>query len=160
MYLRTTKRTNRDGSVVEYYQLAETVYNRVAKRPEARIIHNFGRVDQLDPEELKRLARSILRVCEGVDLDLDVLRSDLDIDLEDLGVVGVFHAAEALWEELGIGEILRARQPRKGSVAFERILLAMVANRLDDQFRLLTGRSQRSFLSFLPSLTPNGKVLP
>jgi hypothetical protein len=62
MYLRTTRRRNRDGSVVAYYQLAETRWDPERHRPTAAIIHNFGRADQLDPEALRRLARSISRV--------------------------------------------------------------------------------------------------
>jgi len=45
MYLRITERRNRDGSTVAYYALAESVWNAAAKRPEARVVHNFGRAD-------------------------------------------------------------------------------------------------------------------
>lgn len=65
MYLRTTRQRRRDGSTVQYYQLAETRWNREKKRPEVHVVHNFGRADLLDPEELRRLARSILRVSNG-----------------------------------------------------------------------------------------------
>ena len=62
MYLRVTRRRNRDGSVVEYYQLAETRWDPEKRRPTAHIIHNFGRADALDREALLRLARSICAV--------------------------------------------------------------------------------------------------
>jgi hypothetical protein len=65
MYLRTTKRQNKDGSIVEYYQLAETRWDPTQRRPTAHIIYNFGRADALDREALLRLARSISRVCQG-----------------------------------------------------------------------------------------------
>ena len=48
MYLRVTERQNRDGSSVTYYALAESIWNSEAKRREARVIHSFGRADQLD----------------------------------------------------------------------------------------------------------------
>ena len=48
MYLRMTQRRNRDGSTVAYYALAENAWNAAAKRAEARVVHNFGRADQLD----------------------------------------------------------------------------------------------------------------
>ena len=63
MYLRTTKRKNKDGSIVEYYQLAHNERHPVTRKPVAKIIHNFGRVDQLDREQLVRLCHSIARVC-------------------------------------------------------------------------------------------------
>ncbi|SJZ33130.1 hypothetical protein SAMN02745446_03847, partial [Desulfococcus multivorans DSM 2059] len=63
MYLRSTKRKNKDGSVVEYFQLAHNERHPDTRKPVARIIHNFGRADQLDRQELIRLCRSIARVC-------------------------------------------------------------------------------------------------
>ena len=46
MYLRRTKRKNKDGSSVEYFQLAHNERHPVTRKPVAKIIHNFGRVDQ------------------------------------------------------------------------------------------------------------------
>jgi hypothetical protein len=63
MYLRTTKRQNQDGTVVEYYQLAHNFRHPETNKPVARIIHNFGRADQLDRQSLVRLCHSIARVC-------------------------------------------------------------------------------------------------
>ena len=62
MYLRMTKRKSKDGSIVAYYQLAHNERHPVTRKPVAKIIHNFGRVDQLDREQLVRLCRSISRV--------------------------------------------------------------------------------------------------
>ena len=67
MYLRITQRQNRDGSTVAYYALAESVWNADAKQPQARVIHSFGRADQLDRAALERLVRSINRVLDGGD---------------------------------------------------------------------------------------------
>lgn len=73
MYLRTTKRHNKDGSTVEYYQLAETRWDPTQRRPAAHIIYNFGRADTLDHEALLRLAQSISRVCQsGIDVPPEV----------------------------------------------------------------------------------------
>ncbi len=63
MYLRTTQRKNKDGSVTKYYQLAHNERNPVTGKVKARIIHSFGRADQLDRDILVRLCRSIARVC-------------------------------------------------------------------------------------------------
>jgi len=63
MYLGRTKRKNKDGSVVEYYQLAPNERHPQTRKPVAKIVHNFGRVDQLDRELLVRLCHSIARVC-------------------------------------------------------------------------------------------------
>jgi len=67
MYLRKTERRNRDGSTVAYYALAENNWNAETRRSEARVIHTFGRADQLDTAALQRLVASINRVLEAGD---------------------------------------------------------------------------------------------
>jgi hypothetical protein len=56
MYLRSTKRTNKDGSVVEYFQLAHNERDPKTRKPVAKIIHNFGRADEHDRTQLVRCA--------------------------------------------------------------------------------------------------------
>jgi hypothetical protein len=132
MYLRITRRRNRDGSVVEYYQLAETRWDSEKRQPAAHIIHNFGRADMLDREALRRLARSISRVANaGLDVPEEAAPPGEAIDLEWARPLGGVHVARALWEELGIGEVLRGHERRKGRRApHELALFTMVANRL------------------------------
>jgi hypothetical protein len=128
MYLRTTRRQNKDGSEAVYYQLAETVYNKEKRQPQARVIHNFGRAEDVDPDGLRRLANSILRVfghttAEGAASEVEMLES---FDF------GLIYAVEALWEQLGLSAILRGWMKHEGCTApYERILMALVANRLD-----------------------------
>jgi hypothetical protein len=83
MYLRVTRRRNRDGSVVEYYQLAETRWDATKRRPTKHIVHNFGRADALDREALRRLARSIARVGNArLDVPAEVAPPGETIDIE------------------------------------------------------------------------------
>jgi hypothetical protein len=56
MYLPTTKRTNKDGFTVTYYQLAHNERAPVSRKPVAKIIHNCGRADELDRVVLEWLA--------------------------------------------------------------------------------------------------------
>ena len=132
MYLRTTKRRNKDGSVVAYYQLAETRWDPVKRRPTAQIIHNFGRADALDRDALVRLARSISRVCAGgVEVPEEIAPPGEALELEWARPLGVVHVARALWEELGIGAVLRGlEQPGPRRAPHELALFTMVANRL------------------------------
>jgi len=55
MYLRTIKRKNKDGTVVEYVQLANNVWNKEKGYAQAEVIHSFGRSDQLDLEALTHI---------------------------------------------------------------------------------------------------------
>ena len=61
MYLRETRRTNRDGSVVAYLQLAHNERHPDTGSPVAKVIHSFGRADTVDREALARLVSSISR---------------------------------------------------------------------------------------------------
>lgn len=143
MYLRTTRRKNKNGSKVEYYQLAHNKRHPKSKHSVARIIHSFGRVDELDREELLRLCQSIARVCDLKIVDLldksqeGNLRGNSTLGLPkdvktiktvELGCVTVI---ETLWERLGIGKTLRdIIKKGRYKAPYERALLAMTANRL------------------------------
>ena len=142
MYLRTTRRKNKDGSVVEYLQLAHNVRHAETGQPVAEIIHNFGRADELNRDDLVRLCRSIARVCglevrdplalpaeTSVSSETAALPQDVKL-IQTLGL-GVPFVAEALWERLGIGATLRKVIKEAGfGLHFERALFAMTANRL------------------------------
>ena len=59
MYLRSTQRRRKDGSLVRYLQLAHN--RREGGVTRAEVLLNLGREDELDVEGLRRLARSIRR---------------------------------------------------------------------------------------------------
>ena len=141
MYLRTTKRKNKDGSIVEYFQLAHNERHPENKKPVAHIIHSFGRADQLDRDDLVRLCRSIARVCglevnaiSGTDRSKEPsVAADLPGDIKLIRTLGFgcVMAIDALWERLGIGEIIRdICKANRLDFSHERALLAMTANRL------------------------------
>jgi len=143
MYLRSTKRKNKDGSVVEYYQLAHNERHPVTRKPVAKIIHNFGRADKLDRQQLVRLCQSIARVCGLTVIDpfgqqqgeLFATEPGLPGDLKIVNTVsfGTVLAIEALWERMGLKKTFSDIIKREGlKVPYERALLAMTANRLCD----------------------------
>jgi len=137
MYLRTTKRTNKDGSIVEYFQLAHNERDPKTRKPVAKIIHNFGRADQLDRAQLVRLCRSIARVCglsvtDPLDGEPNLAASiGDDLKIRKTLSLGCPLVIEALWERLGLrktlADIVKANRLR---IDYERALLAMTANRL------------------------------
>lgn len=59
MYIRKITRKNKDGSTVTYVQLAHNERHPQKGCAMAKIIYNFGRIDELDVDQLKRLTRSI-----------------------------------------------------------------------------------------------------
>lgn len=141
--MRTTQRKNKNGSIVKYYQLAHNVRKAETKTPVAEVIHNFGRTDKVNREDLVRLCKSIARVCGLTVMDsLDTVRNDKKGNEEGLGKevkymdtkeLGILSVVEGLWERLGIGQIIRELCNKKGyKVPYERALLAMTANRLSE----------------------------
>jgi len=130
VYLRETKRRNADGSVVSYLALAQNERDRESGVPRARIVHRFGRTDQVDREALARLVRSISRFLDPADA---VAATEAgEVSVLDSRAMGSCWLADRLWQRLGIGEaIIAAGDGRRlEAEAVERTIFAMVANRL------------------------------
>lgn len=126
MYLRITKRRNTDGSEVSYYQLAENVWNAERGQAVAKIIYNFGRADEIDPDDLRRLASSILRVVG------DGSVAGEGVTIRDAWPYGAVWVVEQIWKQLGVEKILsqHAGKHKPATVTqFARAIFAMVANR-------------------------------
>jgi hypothetical protein len=128
MYLRESKQRRADGSTVAYLQLAENVWDPEKRRSQTRILCNCGRAD--DPavtERLRRLAQSILRRCSAEEI---VGASGGDWRLVCAWPYGDVYVLEAMWQRLGIGQIIHAQaDARRMGFDVERALFAMVANR-------------------------------
>lgn len=139
MYLRTSKRKNNDGTIVEYFHLAHNERHPVTKAPTPKIIHNFGRADQLDKNVLERLCRSIAKACglQFSETPNKAPKEDLPIEFPaglkqrvslEFGTVPVI---DDFWNRLGLGDLLKKMcQEKKLNQIYERAVFAMVANRL------------------------------
>ncbi|MGC9222221.1 MAG: IS1634 family transposase [Solirubrobacteraceae bacterium] len=130
MYLRETKRRNADGSEVSYLALAQNERDPGTGVPRARIVHRFGRADQVDREALARLVRSISRFLDPG--DAVAATASGEVRVLDSRAMGACWVADRLWERLGIGAaIIKAGGVRRADAqAVERTIFAMVANRL------------------------------
>ncbi|HZA68003.1 MAG TPA: IS1634 family transposase [Geminicoccaceae bacterium] len=134
MYLRTTQRRNKDGSIVRYYALAENVRHPEKGHVEAKVVHSFGRADRLDRAALERLVRSIRRVldADGGAVSTDEQGHERAIEIEASFDLGVVHVVAQLWARLGIGQAIAARLAvDERQAPHEAALLAMTAQRLD-----------------------------
>ena len=135
MYLRETRRRNRDGSTVSYLQLAHNERHPDTGAPTAKVIHNFGRAETVDRAGLARLVASICRFLDPADAVAAVAAADGDaggqIEVLDSRRMGGAWVLDRLWDRLGIGAAVRAvAATRKiDPVAAERVILSMVAQR-------------------------------
>ncbi|MGH2858443.1 MAG: IS1634 family transposase [Solirubrobacteraceae bacterium] len=130
MYLRETKRRNTDGSSVSYLALAQNERDPETGVPRARIIHRFGRADQVDRDALARLVRSISRFLDPAEAVAATASGEVSI-IESRSM-GSSWLADRLWERLEIGKtiIAAAGGRRLEAERVERAIFAMVANRL------------------------------
>ena len=112
---------------MRYLQLAHNERNERGV-PVARVIHNFGREDQLDREGLLRLVSSIQRFLGGT----ETLRAGTPEGFEFVAAPesGGPHAIGQLWAQLGIGKaIMRVAGQGRGRSGVERAIFAMVCQR-------------------------------
>jgi hypothetical protein len=133
MYLRTTQRRNKDGSIVRYYALAENVRDPDKGHVEAKVVHSFGRADRLDRATLERLVRSIRRVLDAgaSEAAAGAKAREQAIEIEASFELGIIHVVEQLWTRLGIGRAIAGRLAAEERHApHEAALLAMTAQRL------------------------------
>jgi hypothetical protein len=127
MLVRAATRRNNDGSAVRYVQLVQNEWDPVAKSSRMRVVHSFGREDQLDRAAVERLARSLGRL-----LGQGQQAAGAAPELAYAGSVafGGTYLRDQLWQRLGIGQVMTAMlgRPRRDA-ATGRVLFALVANR-------------------------------
>jgi hypothetical protein len=137
MYIRTTRRTNKDGSVVEYVQLAHNYRDPQTGRPKPQILYNFGRRDRLDEGALLRLVDSIsayLGGRAGADSPKPVRSGAQATDMRFLESrpMGGAWLLRGLWDQLGIDTTLMGLAGSSGvadAAGVEACVWSMVANR-------------------------------
>jgi len=129
MYLRETRRTNRDGSVVSYLQLAHNERHPDTGSSVAKVIHSFGRAETVDRDALARLVSSISRFLTPE--QATAAAAGAEVDIVDSRPLGGAWTLDRLWERLGIGAAIRrvATGRRLDGEAVERVVFALVAQR-------------------------------
>src|SRR6266566_1862700 len=129
MYLRETRRTNRDGSVVAYLQLAHNERHPETGSSVAKVIHNFGRAETVDRDALARLVSSISRFLTPE--QAGAAARGAEVEIVDSRPLGGAWTLDRLWERLGIGAAIRrvGAGRRLDGDAVERIVFVLVAQR-------------------------------
>src|SRR5271170_3903881 len=103
MFVRTATRRNKDGSAVRYVQLVHNEWDPVTRSSRMRMVHSFGREDQLDRAAVERLAGSLGRL-----LGQGREAAGGAPELAYCGSVayGGTYLLDQLWQRLGISEIM------------------------------------------------------
>jgi hypothetical protein len=132
MYVRTTPRKNKDGSVVRYLQLAHNVWDPEKKRSRTEVLYNFGREDAVSRAALERLASSLARfLCSSPDPQARLFAAAGEgFKYDGSRPLGGSYALDGLWQRLGIDATLRRLLAgRRRDERAERVLFALVASR-------------------------------
>jgi hypothetical protein len=135
MFVRTSSRRNKDGTVVRYLQLAHNEWDAAAKASRMRVLYNFGRAEDLDRAAVARLIVALSRLLGELPADGAADGGALGGGLAGLAFtesrpLGGALALDAVWARLGIAARMRTLlgSTRRDAVT-ERVLFALVANR-------------------------------
>lgn len=124
MYLREVVSPRKRGPDTRYLQLVEGERDAQG-RVQTRILHSFGRTDQLDLEQIRRLVEQLSRY-----LDPAAAPDASGIEVTRSWGLGGTHLLDSLWRELGLDQFFsRALEARAFAQPVERALFALVAHR-------------------------------
>jgi len=156
VYLRESRRRNKDGTVVSYLQLAHNERHPRTGSPVAKVIHNFGRADLVDREALRRLVASISRFLEPEQAVAAAAAGEVEV--LDARRMGGSWVLDRLWERLEIGQAIRrvAAGRRLDGQAAERVIFALAAQRaLEPASKLAATRwvAERVFIEDCPGFS-------
>ena len=142
--------------MVSYLQLAHNERHPVTGSPVAKVIHNFGRADQVDRAALSRLVASISRFLDPAQAVAAAAAGEVEV-LDSRPMGGGWVLAR-LWERLRIGAAMLnvARGRRLDGAAAGRVIFALVAQRaLEPGSKLAATRwvAERVFLEGCPAFS-------
>nr|WP_219420282.1 IS1634 family transposase [Pseudonocardia nigra] len=145
-------RRNKDGTAVRYLQLTHNEWDPTTKTSRPKVLHSFGREDQLDRDAIKRLVASLSRLLDPA----TALAATAPAELAFVSSrpVGGTLVLDQLWHRAGIDAVMtRLLAGRKLDPRVERVLFALVANRaLEPGSKLAAARwvSRRAHIDGLP----------
>jgi len=152
MFMRVAVRRNKDGTAVRYLQLVHNEWDPATKSAKMRVLHNFGREDQVDKAAIERLAGSL---CRLLDPSRAAALREPGLSYQGSVAFGGPWLLDQLWQRLGIGAIMAARLGKtRRDAAAERVLFALVANRaLDPSSKLAAAHwvGRKAWIDRLPA---------
>ncbi len=125
--------------MVRYLQLAHNERHPDTGVPVAKVIHSFGRAEQVDRAALARLVSSISRFLTPE--EAVAAANGMDVEVLESRRLGGTWTLDRVWERLGIGAAIRkaADGRRLDGRAVERVVFALVAQRALEPSSKLAG---------------------
>jgi len=160
VHVRVSTRRNKDGTAVRYLQLTHNEWDPATKTSRPKVLHSFGREDQLDRDAIRRLVASLTRLLEpGTALSCasSSPAATPGLVFTSSRSVGGTLVLDALWRRIGIDTAMtRLLRGRKLDPRVERVLFALVANRaLEPGSKLAAARwvTRRTHIDGLPEVS-------
>ncbi len=136
MFLREVKRANKNGTHVSYLQLVHNEWDPAARASRTKILHSFGRTDQVDPAAIERLITSLQRLLDPAAVPPAAVGRAVagsELTLQESRPMGGTHVLDGMWHRLGIDQVMaKLLTGRRLDPRVERVLFALVANRALD----------------------------
>ncbi|GAB2459161.1 IS1634 family transposase [Streptomyces incanus] len=131
MYVRTSSRRNKSGQVVRYLQLAHNEWDAKAGVSRTKVLHSFGREDEIDRAAVERLVAALTRLLDPA--RAAALTGPAELTFTEARPLGGTHVLDGLWHRLGLDQVMRRQLAgRRLDPRVERVLFALVANRALD----------------------------
>jgi hypothetical protein len=105
VYVKASSRKTKDGQVIRYLQLAHNEWDAAAGVSRTRILHSFGREDELDREGVRRLVAALSRLLDPA--DAVTATSGSELMLTSSRPVGGTYVLDQLWRRPGLDEVIR-----------------------------------------------------
>jgi Transposase DDE domain len=128
VYVKASSRKTKDGQVIRYLQLAHNEWDSAAGASRTKILHSFGREDELDKDSVKRLVAALSRLLDPADAVAAATPGELSISGS--RPVGGTSVLDGIWRQLGLNQVIRGQLAgRRIDPRVERVLFALTANR-------------------------------
>lgn len=153
MYLREVTSKRKRGPDAVYVQLCESEWDAERGSARTRILHSFGRKEELDLPQIARLVEQL----SGY---LDAEERPGGIELTDTWDFGGPHLLDGLWRELELDSFFAGvLEDRQFEAPVERALFAMVAQRALAPDSKLAGSRWAGGRAWIPGLERGGEEL-
>jgi len=125
VYVKASSRKTKDGQVIRYLQLAHNEWDSAAGASRTKILHSFGREDELDKDSVKRLVAALSRL-----LDPAAAATPGELSISGSRPIGGTSVLDGIWRQLGLDQVIRGQLAgRRIDPRVERVLFALTANR-------------------------------
>src|SRR4051812_41857210 len=156
VFIRTSTRRNSAGVPVRYLQLVHNTWDPVARVTKAKVLHSFGREDEVDRAGIERLITSLTRLLNSTAGlgDPPAAPGGPGLEFVSSRALGATWALDGLWHQLGLDGLLSrllAGTRRDGRT--ERVLFALVAARAIEPASKLATAAWLSRRTFIAGLT-------